>query len=91
MRSELFNPIGEPLIEDLFEVSIKLDGSSCTFCWLPPNNRYLEEGEVEGILEYAEGVGMNLNVKREGVVFKSVMREYSFKAISNSYLLHKEK
>lgn len=45
---------------------------------------------LEDILTYAEGPGMNKNVKREGVVFKHLNSEFSFKAISNSYLL-KEK
>lgn len=44
---------------------------------------------VENILTYAEGPGMNKGVKREGVVFKSNKRDFSFKAISNSYLLKK--
>lgn len=42
---------------------------------------------VDDILEYAEGEGMNEGVKREGLVFKSLCGEKSFKAISNSYLL----
>lgn len=45
---------------------------------------------VENILAYAEGPGMNPGVKREGIVFKANGSEFSFKAISNSYLLHKE-
>jgi RNA ligase (TIGR02306 family) len=49
---------------------------------------------VQKILDYAEGPGMNQGVKREGVVFKSnsdgsYPSEFSFKAISNSYLLKK--
>ena len=44
---------------------------------------------VDKILEYAEGTGMNSGVKREGVVYKSNKDEFSFKAISNSYLLKK--
>lgn len=49
-------------------------------------NRYT----VDMILAYAEGPGMNKGVKREGVVFKSNESPFSFKAISNSYLLKKE-
>lgn len=45
---------------------------------------------VENILAYAEGPGMNADVKREGLVFKSNQTPFSFKAISNSYLLKKE-
>lgn len=44
---------------------------------------------VEGILNDAEGEGMNPGVKREGVVYKPNSTDFSFKAISNSYLLHK--
>ena len=42
------------------------------------------------ILAYAEGPGMNPGVKREGVVFKHNGSNFSFKAISNSYLLKEE-
>jgi len=46
---------------------------------------------VDEILRFAEGPGMNQGVKREGVVFKCNEKDFSFKAISNSYLLAKEK
>lgn len=45
---------------------------------------------VDKLLDIAEGDGMNKGVKREGLVFKHNNSEFSFKAISNSYLL-KEK
>lgn len=45
---------------------------------------------VERLLEVAEGPGMNPGVKREGLVYKSNSTPFSFKAISNSYLLKKE-
>lgn len=50
-----------------------------------------QEGDniVQKILDYAEGPGDNPGVKREGVVFKAMSKDLSFKAISNSYLLHK--
>jgi hypothetical protein len=44
---------------------------------------------VDSILASAEGTGDNKGVKREGVVFKSMNNNFSFKAISNSYLLKK--
>lgn len=59
--------------------------------------RQLVEGEtdktkiVEKLLELAEGPGMNQGVKREGLVFKHLNSDFSFKCISNSYLLKKEK
>ena len=42
---------------------------------------------VDQLLEMAEGPGVNPGVKREGIVFKSNEAVFSFKAISNSYLL----
>ena len=45
---------------------------------------------VDMLLDMAEGNGMNVGVKREGLVFKHNNSEFSFKSISNSYLL-KEK
>jgi len=42
---------------------------------------------VKAALAYAEGPGDNPGVIREGVVFKSETRDFSFKAVSNAYLL----
>lgn len=42
---------------------------------------------VDQLLEMAEGPGVNAGVKREGIVLKSNEAAFSFKAISNSYLL----
>ena len=42
---------------------------------------------VDQLLEMAEGPGVNAGVKREGLVCKSNGVVFSFKAISNSYLL----
>ena len=42
---------------------------------------------VDQLLEMAEGPGVNAGVKREGLVFKQNNGQFSFKAISNSYLL----
>lgn len=50
---------------------------------------FLDAG-VQQLLDMAEGEGMNKGVKREGLVFKHLHSDFSFKAISNSYLL-KEK
>ena len=52
----------------------------------PTNVRAMQDA----ILAYAEGPGKNPGVKREGVVFKSNKTDFSFKAISNSYLLNKK-
>jgi len=43
----------------------------------------------EAVLKYAEGVTPNGN-PREGLVFKSLDGRFSFKAVSNRYLLNKE-
>ena len=45
---------------------------------------------IDRLLDMSEGDGMNVDVKREGLVFKHNASDFSFKAISNSYLL-KEK
>ena len=42
---------------------------------------------IDDILKYAEGPGMNPGVSREGVVFKHCDSDFSFKAISNAYLV----
>lgn len=43
---------------------------------------------VENMLKYAEGKSvLNMAVDREGVVVRGLEREFSFKAISNTYLL----
>lgn len=44
---------------------------------------------VAKVLVYASGEGDNHGVMREGVVFKAEDKDFSFKAISNEYLLHK--
>ena len=42
---------------------------------------------IAELIELADGDGMNKGVKREGLVFKSCTDDFSFKVISNSYLL----
>lgn len=44
---------------------------------------------VKAALTYASGPGDNAGVMREGIVFKNTQRDFSFKAISNEYLLKK--
>lgn len=53
----------------------------------------LKEGEdvVQKALTYASGEGDNAGVAREGVVFKAEDRDFSFKCVSNEYLLAKDK
>lgn len=48
----------------------------------------LGTGEVDYILEWAEGKSaLNDKQEREGIVFKEMRGEFTFKAISNKYLL----
>lgn len=42
---------------------------------------------IEELLSYAEGPSLNPAVQREGLVFKSHSSDFSFKAISNKWLL----
>jgi RNA ligase (TIGR02306 family) len=42
---------------------------------------------IEDLLEYADGPSMNPQAKREGLVFKSLDSDFTFKAISNKWLL----
>jgi len=51
------------------------------------NAKYVLVHDVKQLLEMAEGEGMNKGVKREGLVFKHLTSDFSFKAISNAYLL----
>lgn len=55
------------------------------------NKKEMVNHERNGLLRIAEDVSLvNTNVEREGIVFKSTSSQFSFKAISNKYLL-KEK
>jgi len=46
---------------------------------------------VDTMLQYADGKSvLNADVDREGVVVRGIDREFSFKAISNAYLLQRE-
>lgn len=55
------------------------------------NERTKLPENVKACLNRAKGTGaFNPEVKREGIVFKSLTRDFSFKVISNDYLLRKE-
>ena len=45
---------------------------------------------LDELLAYADGPSMNPNVKREGLVFKSYESGFTFKAISNEWLLKRK-
>lgn len=42
---------------------------------------------IDELLEFAEGSSLNRQTKREGLVFKSLDSDFTFKAISNKWLL----
>jgi RNA ligase (TIGR02306 family) len=47
---------------------------------------------IDDLLNFAEGLSLNPQTKREGLVFKSWESDFTFKAIANSYLLkHKDR
>lgn len=48
---------------------------------------YILNDDVKSLIEKADGPGMNPGVKREGFVYKSNTRDFSFKTISNQFLL----
>lgn len=51
-----------------------------------------EFSTIDDLLAFAEGPSLNLQTKREGLVFKSYDSDFTFKAIANSYLLkHKDR
>jgi len=50
--------------------------------------RHFDFATIEDALSYADGPSLNIDARREGVVFKSVEDpEFSFKIVSNAYLL----
>ena len=51
------------------------------------NSNFILDKSITELLELADGEGMNKGVKREGLVFKHETSDFSFKVISNSYLL----
>ena len=51
------------------------------------DKEFILDHTVDQLLEMAEGPGVNPGVQREGLCFKSNEAAFSFKAISNSYLL----
>lgn len=70
--------------------------------WAVPHTNVLAKGKLRDILgykdgddivklalAYASGPGDNKGVAREGVVFKAMNKDFSFKAVSNEYLMLK--
>lgn len=45
---------------------------------------------VEGLLQFAEGPSLNENKTREGLVFRGIEYDFSFKVISNKFLLEEK-
>lgn len=55
-----------------------------------PAENVTADDVVKAALTYASGPGDNKGVMREGLVFKNTQRDFSFKAVSNEYLLLKK-
>lgn len=51
------------------------------------DGEFILNRSIPELLAFAEGEGMSKGVKREGLVFKHKKSDFSFKAISNTYLL----
>ena len=67
----------------LFRLSVPMVPVLEKYGYVLPN-----ENLVDNMLKYAEGKSiLNMGVDREGVVVRGLEREFSFKAISNVYLL----
>ena len=67
----------------LFRLSVTMVPVLEKYGYVLPN-----ENLVDNMLKYAEGKSvLNMGVDREGVVVRGLEREFSFKAISNTYLL----
>ena len=67
----------------LFRLSVPIVPVLEKYGYVLPN-----ENLVDNMLKYAEGKSiLNMGVDREGVVVRGLEREFSFKAISNTYLL----
>lgn len=54
------------------------------------NAKFTLNHSIEELLALAEGQGMNVGVEREGFVYKRKDGKFSFKTISNKYLLKKK-
>ena len=63
------------------------DFSQVPFIELGKVLRYKNFKTIEDLLAYADGPSMNPQAKREGLVFKSLDSDFTFKAISNKWLL----
>jgi RNA ligase (TIGR02306 family) len=58
------------------------------------DGKYALSADTDGLLKMAEGKSQMADVEREGIVFKALERKdkmiFSFKAISNNYLLNEK-
>jgi RNA ligase (TIGR02306 family) len=80
-RISLLNEHLVPLGADLTHTPVLHPAMCVTDCF----------ANLDELLAYADGPSMNPNVKREGLVFKSNDSDFTFKAISNEWLLSKGK
>lgn len=75
-----------PNLRQEFIRELKSDGVDVDHVEILHNNWKLPSPDISDLLLMAEGVNSAGN-QREGLVFKSTSRDFSFKAISNLYLL----
>lgn len=68
-----------------------VENGGVDICYIPVIHAAVSlPSTIQDCLKYAEGPSAFKGKFREGVVFKSTTRDFSFKVISNAYLLKKE-
>lgn len=89
-KQAYLNPVErQRLLDSLLDAGADLEHAPVLDPSLVVTDRF---SSVEELLAFADGPSLNPDTKREGVVFKSTGGNFSFKAISNSYLLkHKDR
>lgn len=77
-----------------YEIQLEFTNIGYTLIHVPIINtctlQDLNISSIEDLLKYADGPSLNPQAKREGVVFKSLDSDFTFKAISNKWLLKNE-
>ena len=79
------NPVErQRLLDSLVDAGADLEHAPVLDASLVVTDRF---STLEELLAFADGPSLNPNAKREGLVFKSHNKQFSFKAISNEWLL----
>ena len=78
-------------VDERYSILDKLNMNGASIEHVPIIDQHVflttEYETIDDLLNFAEGPSLNPQTKREGLVFKSWKSDFSFKAISNSYLL----